>query len=42
MDERLCGKHGHCVSKEETLDDRGYICVCDEGWKGVNCNEGKL
>ena len=44
VDKTICGEHGQCLNqpKEETPDGRGYICVCDEGWEGVDCNECKF
>ena len=41
MDNEICGVHGQCLNQpeEDTPDDRGYICVCEDGWKGINCNE---
>ena len=41
MDNEICGAHGQCLNQaeEDTPDDRGYICVCEDGWKGINCDE---
>jgi len=41
MDNEICGVHGQCLNQpeEDTPDDREYICVCEDGWKGVNCNK---
>ena len=43
MDTKICGAHGQCLNQpqEDTPDDRGYICVCEDGWKGIDCNECK-
>ena len=27
--------HGTCSE----IDDKGYVCLCDKGWKGSACNE---
>ncbi|XP_033099350.1 otogelin-like protein, partial [Anneissia japonica] len=33
-----CGQNGKCEVSDQ--DPRGYVCICNRGWMGDNCNEG--
>ena len=34
-----CNEHGYCENTND--NDIGYICLCEPGWAGDNCEEGK-
>ena len=35
-----CNDHGICQNTNNT--EAGYICLCEPGWVGANCETGKF